>query len=317
MFVKSETLFGYEHGSPYRIYDETFDKLLDEVAEEDYSIYKLPDRLCCRTADGLCRVRKAIDIHKPADRKKLAVSSPRWSPGPTPSSASPTWSSFCTSTPKLPKPDKRFVAAEPIRLDPAWSRRADHRLPRVHARQESIGDLAFYAYRDMTRCDWQPFLKASLERSPVSINVFREDTIDQAASTLSAWRTETRSMTARDWRTPTKSPTSSPATASKRRWPTSCNMVMQTCWAGSFYFAEPGFITLLNKTSIIWVAGFSLIFFVDERALLKSVYFWIGLLCSWVGIIGVIRFQADFRFKPHSAAQSCRLPAPSPGPSIP
>ena len=72
---------------------------------------------------------------------------------------------------------------------------------------------------------------------------------------------------------------------------------MQTCWAGSFYFAEPGFITLLNKTSIIWVAGFSLIFFVDERALLKSVYFWIGLLCSWVGIIGVIRFQADFSFQ--------------------
>lgn len=72
------------------------------------------------------------------------------------------------------------------------------------------------------------------------------------------------------------------------------NMVMQVCWAGSFYFAEPGFIALLNKTSVIWVAGFSLIFFVDERALLKSVYFWIGLSCSLSGLVGVILFQEGF-----------------------
>ena len=72
------------------------------------------------------------------------------------------------------------------------------------------------------------------------------------------------------------------------------NMVMQSCWAGGFYFAEPGFITLLQKTSIIWVASFSLIFFIDERALLKSVFFWIGLSCSLVGVVGVVLFQKDF-----------------------
>ncbi|MBL7215406.1 MAG: DMT family transporter [Phycisphaerae bacterium] len=74
--------------------------------------------------------------------------------------------------------------------------------------------------------------------------------------------------------------------------PVACaNMVMQVCWGGSFYHAEPGFITLLNKTAVIWVAGFSLIFFADERGLLKSVYFWIGLFCSITGVVGVIAFQ--------------------------
>lgn len=75
------------------------------------------------------------------------------------------------------------------------------------------------------------------------------------------------------------------------------NIIMQSCWGGSFYFADPGFITLLNKTSIIWVAGFSMIFFLDERTLLKSVYFWIGLCCSLTGVIGVILFQKDFSFQ--------------------
>lgn len=88
----------------------------------------------------------------------------------------------------------------------------------------------------------------------------------------------------------------------KRLWlaavPVFCaNLVMQVCWAGSFYFADPGFITLLNKTSVIWVASFSLIFFADERGLLKSVYFWIGLCCSLTGVVGVILFQPNLSFK--------------------
>ena len=79
--------------------------------------------------------------------------------------------------------------------------------------------------------------------------------------------------------------------------PTAANIVMQTCWAGAFYHAEPGFVMLLNKSSVIWVAGFSLFFFADERALLKSVFFWFGLTCSIVGVAGVIVFQENLSFE--------------------
>jgi drug/metabolite transporter (DMT)-like permease len=75
------------------------------------------------------------------------------------------------------------------------------------------------------------------------------------------------------------------------------NLIMQICWTGSFYYADPAFVTLLNKTSIIWVASFSLIFFIDERHLIKSVYFWIGFCCSLTGVVGVIAFQQDFSFR--------------------
>lgn len=75
--------------------------------------------------------------------------------------------------------------------------------------------------------------------------------------------------------------------------PTSANIVMQTCWAGAFYHAEPGFVMLLNKSSVIWVAGFSIFFFADERVLLKSRFFWAGLSCSVIGVVGVILFQRD------------------------
>ncbi len=79
--------------------------------------------------------------------------------------------------------------------------------------------------------------------------------------------------------------------------PMGANVIMQTCWAGSFYHGEPGFVMLLNKSSVIWVAGFSIFFFAEERALLKSRFFWLGLSCSITGVVGVILYQPDLSLK--------------------
>ena len=66
------------------------------------------------------------------------------------------------------------------------------------------------------------------------------------------------------------------------------NILMQSLWAAAFYYIGPAFMVLQTKTNIIWIAGFSLIFFSDERALVKSKRFWIGLTLSVVGLIGVM-----------------------------
>ena len=42
-----------------------------------------------------------------------------------------------------------------------------------------VADLAFYAFRDIDNCDWQPFVKAAIGRSPVSIERYKEKTIEQ------------------------------------------------------------------------------------------------------------------------------------------
>ncbi|GAG02526.1 unnamed protein product, partial [marine sediment metagenome] len=40
-------------------------------------------------------------------------------------------------------------------------------------------DLAFYAYRDMESCDWAPFIKAAVERNPVSIQVAESMSVEE------------------------------------------------------------------------------------------------------------------------------------------
>jgi drug/metabolite transporter (DMT)-like permease len=76
--------------------------------------------------------------------------------------------------------------------------------------------------------------------------------------------------------------------------PGMANVVMQSLFACAFYYIGPAFMVLLAKSSLIWIASFSLIFFVEERALVKSKRFWSGLVLSAMGVIGVMCFKEDF-----------------------
>src|SRR4030042_7075728 len=70
--------------------------------------------------------------------------------------------------------------------------------------------------------------------------------------------------------------------------PGAANVIMQSLYGAAFYYIGPAFLILLSNTSVIWVAGFSLIFFADERALSRSKRFWSGMGLSILGAGGVL-----------------------------
>ncbi|MFZ2147657.1 MAG: DMT family transporter, partial [Sedimentisphaerales bacterium] len=76
--------------------------------------------------------------------------------------------------------------------------------------------------------------------------------------------------------------------------PGAANVVMQSLYACAFYYIGPAFMVLLVKSSIIWIVSFSLIFFAEERTLVKSKRFWSGLALSAIGVIGVLYYKEDF-----------------------
>jgi drug/metabolite transporter (DMT)-like permease len=85
----------------------------------------------------------------------------------------------------------------------------------------------------------------------------------------------------------------------RRTWrravvPSLANVAMQSLWAAGFYYLAPAFMTLLTSTSILWVTSFSLVFFPEERPLLRSPRFWLGLGLSLTGLLGVLYFKEDF-----------------------
>jgi drug/metabolite transporter (DMT)-like permease len=76
--------------------------------------------------------------------------------------------------------------------------------------------------------------------------------------------------------------------------PAVANIAMQSLWAAGFYYVGAAFMALISKSSVIWITGFSLVFFADERGLVKSKQFWLGLILSITGVVGVIYHKQDF-----------------------
>jgi len=175
-FIKADVLFNYEHGSNYRIADRTHDKLLAEVTDEDFVPYQLPGRIRCdeldefikkekvdvRNADGRAALKKYIEPIVPDARQFVDE-----------------LADFVHIEAKLPALDKNYLPTDPIEISPEQSREQiiDH-LQRIR-RTNTTADLAFYAYRDMESCDWTPFIKAAVERNPVSIDAAKSMSVEE------------------------------------------------------------------------------------------------------------------------------------------
>jgi hypothetical protein len=167
-YIAIERLLAYESAFPYRFNDDTRERLMMEVAGEDFESRPLPDRMVLDDIEQLVR-EQHVDIRTPGGFQLLVDRV-----GSSCMVARDTIERlrrFCWTEPRLPDAaTKTFLKDRPsLGLDMSMGR-AD-----VVARLESLrdtnelADLAFYAYRDLNRTEAQPFLKAALERCPVSI----------------------------------------------------------------------------------------------------------------------------------------------------
>lgn len=175
-FVKAETLFLYEHGSNFRVADKTFDKLIAEVSDEDFVPYQLPGRIRCDELDEFIQQQKP-DLR--TDQGKSAFLKFVEPVIPNAQSFMDDLVDFLHTQAKLPGHDKNFLPPDPIEISPKHSREQIIDYLQHKRQNNTTADLAFYAYRDMESCSWAPFVKAAMERNPVSINMAGSMTVEK------------------------------------------------------------------------------------------------------------------------------------------
>ncbi|MDA0576842.1 MAG: hypothetical protein O3B24_01955 [Verrucomicrobia bacterium] len=168
-YIASEKLLAYEGGVPYRFNDDTREKLMEEVAGEDFECQPLPGRIVLddieqfvrdnavdiRTTEGFARLKE--QFASTCMNAECAIKGLR---------------EFCYVEPRLPNIDAKRLRREqtPLELHPTMSR------DEIIARLESLRDqndsasLAFYAYRDLNRVEAEPFLEAALDRCPACVS---------------------------------------------------------------------------------------------------------------------------------------------------
>jgi len=185
-YLKAEILFHYEHGSDYKIGCRTHEKLLAEVSDEDFLSSPFEDRIHCHNLEEFVR-RQKLDI-KTSDGKATFAQFVG-SRVPDPQHFVDDLADFLHIEAKLPGLGKKeFLPSETIEISVDWERQ--HIIEHLADKRRSnpTVDLAFYAYRDMENCDWRPFVKAAVERSPVSLKMVESKSVDEVYAWLKGLR---------------------------------------------------------------------------------------------------------------------------------
>lgn len=183
-FLKAETLFRYEAESPNsRIACKSQEKILAEASDEDFVPFPMSGRIRCDEFEELIKKEK-IDLKTRRGKDTLIKFFQFFIPDAQ--KFVDLLTDFVHIDPKLPSENKNFIPDVPIAIPLGASREQLIDYLRQMRSTNTTADLAFYAYRDMESCDWLPFIKAAVERSPVSIKIAEKLSIDQAYK----WLTE-------------------------------------------------------------------------------------------------------------------------------
>ncbi|MHC4271843.1 MAG: hypothetical protein ACYST2_05980, partial [Planctomycetota bacterium] len=180
-FLKAEKLFAYEHTSNFRIADETHEKLLYEVSDEDLLTYEISGRIRCDKLEDFIAEHK-LDLTNEKSKKLL-----KEFVQPIISDSGrfvEKLSEFLIVEAKLPSSKKNYTLSNPIKIEPDWDRDQAVAYLQQIRKQSTVADLAFYAYRDMETCDWLPFVIAAIQRNPVSIEHNSSKSFEEVYSEL-------------------------------------------------------------------------------------------------------------------------------------
>lgn len=186
-YIEAEKVYAYEHSSSYRVNDHTRDKLLEEIDTYEYYPEPITGRIVLNNFEDFFKQNPDLDLNEPADLARLLDAFTCTNAKAR--DVGRQLIDFCRIEPRLPE-RRRFVPSQPILLEADWGReRVIETLESLRA-THPVADLAFYAYRDLRRTEWGPFLKAALERNPVVLQALRRRSEAEAVERLTALPSE-------------------------------------------------------------------------------------------------------------------------------
>ncbi len=172
-YIGLETVFAYEHGSPYRMNDNTRDKLLGEIEMSEFKSGLLGNRMIINDLEEYTR-ENTIDLTNPDHLKQFES---QFKEGCAESrTIIDAITRFAIVEPRLPDEGKVTFTPyeEPLGIETDMEREEIiRRLEDIRPKNE-MAEMAFYVYRDLNRSEVEPFIKAAVERNPVSVSKTEE-----------------------------------------------------------------------------------------------------------------------------------------------
>lgn len=183
-YIGLETLFEYEHSSKYNFAEGSRDALLEQIEDEEFSLTPLENRIVIQD------VEKFLDNSQEKDLDVIMGHMLKYARDNSCSNEDhirqlfSDLKKFLVVEPQLPDFYKEYVKYPGVRIHTNQTREEIIDYIREKAEVSEIAALSLYTFRQMDQIDWMPFIKASLERNPVSLEGLNGKNIEEVLAVL-------------------------------------------------------------------------------------------------------------------------------------
>jgi hypothetical protein len=180
-YIDLKTIFHYEHSSKNKFTSDSRKALFEEIDARDFYFTPADNRIIINDFENFLNENSKLSFDEKADFFIHHI---------MPERCDRMRDMFCEmkkfvhTDPRLPSADKEFVAEPPLQLTVEQTREEIIAHIDEMAPVNEFARLSQYAYRRMDGLSWTPFVKAAIERNPVSVEGLKGKTMDEAYESL-------------------------------------------------------------------------------------------------------------------------------------
>jgi hypothetical protein len=185
-YIALETLFEYEHHSRNSFSEPTREALMEEIDDEEFSHSPLMNRIIIQEVEKFLAENRNDPMDEVKENFLKYAEESKCNHADNISLLFKELVGFLNVKPQLPPAIKKFAAGEPLKISVELTRQEI--LDEIHekASGHEAALLSLYTYRQMDRIDWKPFVKAALERNPVSVENLKSRDADSVYRLISS-----------------------------------------------------------------------------------------------------------------------------------
>jgi len=180
-YISLEKMFEYEHTSKFNVSSETRGSLVKEIEGDDFHLSPIQWKIMLNDIEAI------LDEHSGKSLKEIEIEFIKKTGTEFEKVIQEMFeelNNFIFIDPKIPDPEKIYSVTEKLKITTENDREEIINLITDQKDTSETAQLALYVYRDMDKIDWRPFIKAAIERNPVSFGDLNEKTNYEVYSIL-------------------------------------------------------------------------------------------------------------------------------------
>ncbi len=187
MYIEVERIYQYEHTSSNNFSGGSRSALLNEIDKEEFSFTPIPERIMLNEFEDFIKNNPDSSIE---DLDKVVIKELMIEICPKIENMLESLKEFLKVKPRLPKMDKKLIQSRSIDIPLEHSREEIIDYIDKESKYNEVCHLALYAYREMSKIEWLPFISAAVERNPVSVEALKGKNINETVKVIDSFSNE-------------------------------------------------------------------------------------------------------------------------------